>query len=171
MFTDSVSKKTLTPKIWSGSGWGTWLTVWIRSLLWSIWPSKCLDMRSWQNQQTDCAPSEVSDQPGHPPSLIRAFAVRMKKAWVLSCPLSAKRRLWSDWADANLSLRWAQSHFVGFEAADIWNAVCVRHKMHFSKIPEICVFFRQKLPFFLLKILFRLNCCHFHSKYCAENHF
>ena len=44
------------------------------------------------------------------------FAVRMKKAWVLSYPLSAQRRLWSDWADAHaeLSLRWAHSHFVGF---------------------------------------------------------
>ena len=31
-----------------------------------------------------CAPSEASDQPEHPPSLIRVFAVRMKKAWVLS---------------------------------------------------------------------------------------
>ena len=31
-----------------------------------------------------CVPSEDSDQPGHPPSLIRVFAVRMKKAWVLS---------------------------------------------------------------------------------------
>ena len=40
-----------------------------------------------------CAPSEDSDQPGHPPSLIRVFAVRMKKAWVLSYPLSAQRRL------------------------------------------------------------------------------
>ena len=29
-----------------------------------------------QNQQNDCAPSEDSDQPGHPPSLIRVFAVR-----------------------------------------------------------------------------------------------
>ena len=29
----------------------------------------------------------------HPPSLIRVFAVRMKKAWVLSYPLSAQRRL------------------------------------------------------------------------------
>ena len=36
-----------------------------------------------------CTPSEDSDQPGHPPSLIRVFAVRMKKAWVLSYPLSA----------------------------------------------------------------------------------
>ena len=29
------------------------------------------------------APSEDSDQPGHPPSLIRVFTVRVKKAWVL----------------------------------------------------------------------------------------
>ena len=25
---------------------------------------------TWQNQQNECAPSEDSDQPGHPPSLI-----------------------------------------------------------------------------------------------------
>ena len=31
-----------------------------------------------------CAPSEDSDQPAHPPSLIRGFAFRMKKAWVFS---------------------------------------------------------------------------------------
>ena len=40
-----------------------------------------------------CAFSEHSDQPGHLPSLIGVFAVRMKKAWVHSCPLSAQRRL------------------------------------------------------------------------------
>ena len=63
------------------------------------------------------APSEDSDQPGHPPSLIKVFAVRMKKAWVLSYPLSAQRRLWSDCTDApaDPSLRWAHSHFVGFD--------------------------------------------------------
>ena len=27
----------------------------------------------------DCAPSEDSDQPAHPPSLIRVFAVHLKK--------------------------------------------------------------------------------------------
>ena len=54
---------------------------------------------TWQNQHSECAPSEDSDQPGYPPSLIRVFAVRMKKPWVLSYPLSAQRRLWSDWAD------------------------------------------------------------------------
>ena len=63
-----------------------------------------------------CAPSVDSDQPGHPPSLIRVFVVRMKKAWVLCYTLSAPRRLWSDWAEAeaDLSLRWAHSHFVCF---------------------------------------------------------
>ena len=30
---------------------------------------------TWQNQQSDCMTSEDSDQPGHPPSLIRVFAV------------------------------------------------------------------------------------------------
>ena len=71
---------------------------------------------SWQNQQNACAPSEDSDQPGHPPSLIRVFAVRMKKAQALSYPMSAQQRLWAHWADAqaDLSLRWAHSHIVGF---------------------------------------------------------
>ena len=72
---------------------------------------------TWQNQQSDCAPSEDSDQPGHPPSLIRVFAVRMprliwvfavhmKKAWVLNYPLSAQRRLWSDWALGRFGCVW-----------------------------------------------------------------
>ena len=39
------------------------------------------------------APSEDSDQPGHPPSLIGVFAVRMKKPWALSYTFSALRRL------------------------------------------------------------------------------
>ena len=34
-------------------------------------------------------PSEDSDQPGCLPSLIRVFAVRMKKHWVVSYPLRA----------------------------------------------------------------------------------
>ena len=81
---------------------------------------------SWQNQQCGCAPSEDPDQTGqigHLPSLIRVFAVRMKKAWVLSYPLSVLRRLWSDWADAQagLSLRWAHMPLCWFchEAAQI----------------------------------------------------
>ena len=58
----------------------------------------------------------TTDQPGHPPGLIRVFAVRMMKACVLSYQLSAQQRLSSDWADAqaDLSLRWAHIHFVVF---------------------------------------------------------
>ena len=43
------------------------------------------------------------------------FAVRMKKAWVLSYQLSAQWRLWSDWADAqaDLSLRPVWSVLAG----------------------------------------------------------
>ena len=40
-----------------------------------------------------CAPSQDSDQPGHPLSLITVVAVRIKKASVLSNPLSAQQRL------------------------------------------------------------------------------
>ena len=88
------------------------LDIWVR-----VYMSRDMTKpATWQNQQNGCAPSEDSDQPGHPPSLIRVFAVRMKKHWVLSYALSTQRRLWSDWADAqaDLSLRWAHTHFVGF---------------------------------------------------------
>ena len=49
-------------------------------------------LRDKTNKMT-CAPSENSDQPGHPTSLIRVFAVRMKTHWVLGYPLNAQRRL------------------------------------------------------------------------------
>ena len=70
---------------------------------------KVIRATSRQNQQSDCVPSEDSDQP-----VIRVFAIRMKKVWVLSYPLSAQRRLWSGWVDApaDLSLHWAHTHFT-----------------------------------------------------------
>ena len=45
-----------------------------------------------------------------------SLGAQSQKAWALSYPLSAQRRLWSDWADAqaDLSLRWVHSHFAGF---------------------------------------------------------
>ena len=44
------------------------------------------------------------------------FDVRMKKAWVFSYPLSAQRRLWSVWADAQirLGIRLAESSLSGW---------------------------------------------------------
>ena len=64
---------------------------------------------TWQNQQSDCVPSEDSDQPGHP-------------------PLSAWRKLWSlstHWAHSEdsdqtgrmlrlICLHWAHTQFLGF---------------------------------------------------------
>ena len=38
---------------------------------------KRYEPRTWQNQQNGCAPREDSDHPGHPPSLIRVFAVAL----------------------------------------------------------------------------------------------
>ena len=58
---------------------------------------------TWQNQQNGFSPSENSEQPGHPRSLIRVFAVRMKKHWILSYPLSAWRSIGS------LATHWAHS--------------------------------------------------------------
>ena len=50
----------------------------------------------WQNQQNVLCAQRNSDQPGHPPSLIRVVAVCMKKPWALnypSYPMSALQRL------------------------------------------------------------------------------
>ena len=50
------------------------------------------------------------------PSLIRVFAVRMKKHWDLSYSLSVQRNLWSVRADAQADLkrRWAHMSFCWF---------------------------------------------------------
>ena len=46
-----------------------------------------------------CAPSEDSDQPGHPPSLIRVFAVRSMGSWGPKVSSCWQWGLWSDWAE------------------------------------------------------------------------
>ena len=70
-----------------------------------------------------CEPNKDSDQPGHLPSLNRVFAVCMKKAWVLSYPLSIQQRLWSDWTYSDQTVQmckliWVFAvhtfHFVSF---------------------------------------------------------
>ena len=49
-------------------------------------------------------PSEDSDLPGHPPSLIRAFAVRSVGSLGLNFASGGQCRIWSDWADAQADL-------------------------------------------------------------------
>ena len=65
---------------------------------------------TWQNQQNECGTSENSDQPGQCPSLSTC-----RKLGSLSTHW-AHSEDWSDWADAqaDLSFRWAPTHFVGF---------------------------------------------------------
>ena len=72
---------------------------------------------TWQNRQNECTPTQrrlrlawastQSDQ---------SLRCPHEECLVLSYPLRAVRRLWSDWVDAqaDLSLRWAHTHFVGF---------------------------------------------------------
>ena len=99
-------------------------------------------LRSCNHQRCSCLPEAsfssttkptkwpvhpVKTQIRHPPSLIRDFAVHLKKAWVLSYPLSAQRRLWSDSADAqdDLSLYWAHMPFCfGFVMRQLNYCVC-----------------------------------------------
>ena len=64
---------------------------------------------SWQNQKNDCVLIEDSDQPGHPPSLIRDIAVRSMGRYP-SC-LHADRE---DPDQTDLSLRWVHRSFCWF---------------------------------------------------------
>ena len=97
-----------------------------------------------------CAASEDSVQPGHPPSLIRRFAVRMTKAWVLSYQLSAQRRLWSDCADvqADLSLRCVHMSFCWFCHAAV----------HFRWFAELLLKMRINASRFLAHSIWGLFC-------------
>ena len=89
------------------------------------------------------APSEDLDQPGHPPSRVRVFAVHLKKAWVLANPLSAQQTLWSDWAEAqaDLSLRCAHMPFCwvchALAQKSVYNRYCT------GQIFVCCRYFRQ----------------------------
>ena len=111
----------------------------IAALIWSV-PIlvylRYMWATTWQNQQSECAPSEDSDQPGHPPSLIRVFAVRMKKPWVLSYPLSAQRRLWSDWADLSLHPVWSESSLAYTLLVLSGRGSCVNNTLLLQQIPR-----------------------------------
>ena len=59
---------------------------------------------------------------------IRVFAMRSMGSWGPNASSCGQWRLWSDWADAqaDLSLRWAQSRFVGFVMSRL---KCSNHKL------------------------------------------
>ena len=65
-----------------------------------------------KNNKINCTPSEDSDQPGHPPSLIRVFAVRMKKVLGSLATHLAHSEDWSDWVDAHADLSVCWVHVI-----------------------------------------------------------
>ena len=98
---------------WGPPRWGYRVTGLLRlALQFSVERNETL----YDNQQNECAPSEDSRSGWASAKSDQSLRVRMKKPWVLSYPLRAQRGLWSDWVDAqaDLSLRWVHTHFVGF---------------------------------------------------------
>ena len=86
-----------------------------------------------------CTPSKDSDQPGHPPSLITVFTVRLKTDRILSYSLSALWRLIRLGIrplQADLSLRWAYYGRVIFGNDAVENffvCVCLGQVLDFTK--------------------------------------
>ena len=125
--------RTLTLLVLSRGGSNVGLASWSTSLrtlvkgiirgvqmsILSFVPKRALKVNEPQQDKTNkttCAPSEDSDQSGHPPSLIRVFAVCSMSSQgpiVSSC---GQRRLWPVWVDAKAdpSLRWAHGSFCWF---------------------------------------------------------
>ena len=98
--------------------------------------------RSTTKHKMTCAPSEDSDQPEHPPSLIRVFAVRTMGSWGPNISSCGQLRLWSDWADvqADLSLRWEQRPFCWPCSKKVLNSVssqCARGKSSVARKTEV----------------------------------
>ena len=111
---------------------------------WYYWPCKLWTFvqftynkwaASWPNQQNDLAPSKDSDQPGHSPSLIKVFAVRMKKAWVLSYPLMRMPRLIWVFAGRTVILLVLSARIAYSHATDTFES----NEMHFILQTNNCV--------------------------------
>ena len=64
--------------------------VWYILILYDFLTSKGSEPPHDKSNKMACGPSEDSDQPGHPPNLIRVFSVCMKKTQVLSYPMSPR---------------------------------------------------------------------------------
>ena len=119
--------KTVTGQVRSHS---TDKKPFVRASSSSIWAT------SRQNQQNDCAPSEDSDQPGHPPSLMRVFPCAQ---WVAKDPsfLHADSED-SDQTErmANLSLCRAHRSFCWFcrAAAQLLLFAYVMYPFHIGRV-------------------------------------
>ena len=112
---------------WGGS-FCKWITPMIQRIR-TYWNSTDMTVAAHTNEP----PRDKTNKMACPPSLIRVFAVRMKKAWVLSYPLSAQRRP-SDQTGWMLTLIWVFAgrtwQYVGFVTRRLkWT--CQRLKWYF----------------------------------------
>ena len=86
-------------------------------------------------------PSKDSDQPGHPPSLIRVSNIRSMDSEGSKVSSCRQRRLWSDWADAqaDLSLCWVQRSCCWFShvQAQFIVLTCFKRFKKDRKIPQM----------------------------------
>ena len=100
-------------------------------------------------KQSDCAPSEDSDQPGYRPSLIRDFAVRMKKARTVSYSLRTQRGLLSDWADATLLVlsRGGSFYYYNYQTERETKSLASIHQRKRCVSPPCMVFIVSILSF------------------------
>ena len=105
-----------------------------------------------------CAPSEDSDQPGHPPSLIRVFAVPVRSVFAVrslsnqgpNASSCGQRRLWSDWADvqADQRLRWAHMSYCWFYRAVLNCEFSSAHRESFKRVRDVALCLKLPLvPF------------------------
>ena len=103
---------------------------------------------TWQNQQNDLCAQQRLRSSGHPQSLIRVFAVRIKKYWVLGYQLSAQQRLirWGGcpgWSESLLGthvillvlLCLGSFIFLNDDLTDLWSRIYeLSHKKNFSVV-------------------------------------
>ena len=97
----------------------------------------------------------------HPAKTQISLGRCMKKTWVYSYPLSAQRRLWSDWADAQAdpSLCWLHCH------RDFNAYIFGSHKRTRSQCKKVYIFsiLWKKFPIWEENFPNRSNCLH---EYC-----
>ena len=97
------------------TSWKSYMYSTLNSLEWETKHST-YEPRHDKTSKVTVRPAKTQISQGFHPVWSESSLSAWRKLWVFSYPLSAQWRLWWDWADAqaDLSLRWAHSHFVGF---------------------------------------------------------
>ena len=125
--------------------------------LWLPFLSHSYLSQSITKQTKSCVPSEGSDQPGHPPSLIRAFAVHTKDNKGPKVSSCGQGRLWSVWKDAqaDMSLRLTQRSIWWFLSCSGSFCTTVHTKM--NSLLFILEFYICHILLLFLRFILKIN--------------